>query len=276
MEKTLFGLDSYIEFIKAKIRSFPHAGHGQKGKIAKAIGCHPTYITQVLQGRAHLSPEQGESLSRYFNLSIEEKRFFMLLLLRDRAGTRSLKEFYFEQMRATIADRQILKNRLEFKKTVSKVDQATYYSVWYYAAIHSLLSIPKFQTPSAISEHLGLSSTVVSRTLEFLVKAGLATQENGTFRTSTVHMHLGNDSAMISKHHVNWRMECMKALDQETPDELHYSSIATLAVKDLPKIRAILVHAIEEARTVIRDSPEEELYCYCLDLFQVTRKVDRG
>lgn len=53
-------------------------------------------------------------------------------------------------------------------------------------------------------------------------------------------------------------------------NELHYSSVISLAEGDVPKVREKLVKAIEEVREVVRPSNDETLFCYNLDLFKVT------
>ena len=63
----------------------------------------------------------------------------------------------------------------------------------------------------------------------------------------------------------------MSALERETQSELHYSSVIGVAHNDLPRIREVLVKAIEQVRTIVKDSKDEAIYCYDLDLFGLGR-----
>lgn len=74
---------------------------------------------------------------------------------------------------------------------------------------------------------------------------------------------------MFPRHHTNWRLESLRALERSTPESLHYSSVVSIAKSDVARARSVLVHAIEEIRAIVRESPEEDVYAYALDLFRV-------
>ena len=74
---------------------------------------------------------------------------------------------------------------------------------------------------------------------------------------------------MIAQHHTHWRMKAIQSLDSEKPEHLHYSSAVTVARADIPAVRKILLSAIEQVRKIVKDSKEDSLYVYCLDLFEV-------
>jgi hypothetical protein len=52
-------------------------------------------------------------------------------------------------------------------------------------------------------------------------------------------------------------------------EDLHYSSIVSLAKSDIQKLRLYFVETIEKARGTIRGSAEESLMFYSVDLFEV-------
>jgi hypothetical protein len=41
---------------------------------------------------------------------------------------------------------------------------------------------------------------------------------------------------------------------------------------DLPKVRETLVRAMEQVRAIVKDSKDEAVYCYALDLFGLGRE----
>ncbi|MFH7483927.1 hypothetical protein, partial [Salmonella sp. 2019-SM259] len=53
---------------------------GARSQAAKAIGCHSTFLSHVLQGKADLSLEQAEKLNDFLGHSEQEAHFFFLLL----------------------------------------------------------------------------------------------------------------------------------------------------------------------------------------------------
>lgn len=269
--KSVFEFFDYKAYLKLRLAELPRKGRGERRRLAEALKCNTTYISQVLAGPAHLSPEQTERANRFLNHSKDEGQFFFLLVQHGRAGTPELREFLSQQLGEIQERRNALKNRLKFEKALRSEDQATYYSAWYYTAIHFLISLPQFQTPRALSAHLHLPMTRVLEVLDFLTKKGLASHEGERYVTGQINIHLGTDSPMLSKHHTNWRMQAIADLDRGELDKrhLHYSSIVTISEKDVSIIREALITAIEKVRAVVRESREERLYCYALDFFQV-------
>jgi uncharacterized protein (TIGR02147 family) len=267
VNKTVFEYPDYKSYL---LDWAEEKGRGEKSRIAAALRCHMAYISQVLNGSADLSLEQAETLNAYLGHAEEESDFFLLLVLHGRAGTASLRDYHARKIARTLEERRILKNRLKFKKTLPIEDQAIFFSAWYYSAIHLLLQIPEFQTKEKIAAYLKLPLNQVKQVLDFLESLGLATQTHGRYKTGEINIYLAGDSPMIARHHTNWRMRAINAIDRNDPSELHYSSVVSIAKKDATKAHAIMTKAIEQVRALVGESsPEDSLFCYCLDLFEV-------
>jgi uncharacterized protein (TIGR02147 family) len=266
---SVFDFSSYKPYLEAAIRAFPKQGHGIRLKLAAFAECQSTYVSQVLKGDAHFNMEQAERVSRFLQLSPAETEYFLLLVQEERAATKELRAHYRRSCERLLEARKVLKNRFETPQHLSNEDRAKYFSAWYYAAIHLLLTIPSFRTRDAIHERLGLPLAVVDETLEFLTRVGFALQEGGEYRPGPTIMHLGNDSPLLNKHHLNWRLQTMLHIDHASRDDLHYSSVITISEKDFHKVRELFVKTLESARTVINVSPEERLYSLCLDFFEL-------
>lgn len=270
MEKEIFDYTDYRAFLLAWIQSRPKQGRGVRVALAQALSCPVSHISQVLSGISHLSFEQAEDANEFLGHTRPQAEYFQLLVQLARAGTAKLRARIETQIREVREKRLILKDRLEVKKSLSKEDQAQFYSTWIYAAVHILITIEQYQTKDAIAKYLGLSLKRVSETLDFLVSLGLAVEERGRFKTGSARVHLGSDSPMISKHHANWRLQAIRSLESEDFSEaLHYSSVVSISKADFIQIKSLLVKAIESSKAIIRDSKEEELYSFCLDFFQV-------
>jgi uncharacterized protein (TIGR02147 family) len=266
VQSPLFDHTDYKEYLRSRVRE---RGRGEKSRIAEALRCHLAYISQVLSGNAQFSLEQADALNTYLGHSDEEGEFFLLLVSHARAGTESLRKVYQTRIRKTLHERMVLENRLKNKKTLSLESQAPYYSAWYYAAIHLLISVPGFQAKEEIARHLRLPMPLVNQVLSFLVDTGLAEQFEGGYRTGQVSLHLQNDSPWVARHHTNWRMQAIQSVDRPDPKKMHYTSVVSMSPDDAPEVRKILIEAIEKVRAVVRQSPEKAVYCYTLDLFPV-------
>lgn len=269
MEKSLLEFRDYKDYLTQVFKNQSNKRSGKIARLAQAIGCHSAYISQVLKGKAHFSLEQSERINQFLNHSKLESHFFILLVQYERAGTNTLKKYFLEQIELAIEKQFELKNRLQFKKTLSKEDQTIYYSAWYYSAVHVLVSVPSITTKEDFSKYLGLSVEKITEVLDFLTSVGLILCKDNRYSIGTSSIHLDRQSPMISKHHTNWRMKAIQSLEHVKTNDLHYSSVITASEQDSVKIRAIMVKAIEDIRTLVSKSKDERGFSYNMDFFEI-------
>lgn len=241
---------------------------GLKSKAAQAIGCHTTLISQVLHGKVLLNLEQAEKLSRFFGHDEDQAHFFLLLVQKARAGTKSLESYFQKQMDGILSQRQILKKRVGATDQVLKEQEQKYYSSWIYAALHVAVSLSNLKSAEALARHFKLPLNQVNEALQFLVKAGFVTIDNkGDFQVGSRHLHLGNNSVHINHHHRNWRIKTLQALESPQPQNLHYSSAVTLSHEDVATIKELLIENLKKMNKTIQASKEETVYVLNFDFF---------
>lgn len=223
----------------------------------------------MLNKEAQLSLEQGSDLNDFFGHSKEEAHFFLLLLQRDRAGNRNLRAYYDEQIQEILDRRLNLTARLGSSNSLSEEHKTTFYSSWHYLAVHIALTVPALQTKDALSAHFRLSLKKIAKILEFLTLSGLARQEGERYIADSSLLRIGNDTPHILKHHTNWRVKAVEALDREDLNDLHYSAVVSLSRSDVRALKNRMLEHIKEYVQTIRDSKEEQVYVLCLDWFEL-------
>jgi len=268
----IFEFQDYKAYLSAWMKSRPGAGRGDKTRIAQASRCQLAYVSRVLNGAAHFSTEQAAALNELLEHTEDEADYFLLLVQRARAGTSVLQKYYDRKIQKALDLRLILKNRLTDKKTLTREDQAIYYSDWLYSAVHLAVLVPRLRTPQSIANYLGASVEKIVRSLEFLEAVNLVIKKEREYFPGNTRIHLESDSPMISKHHTNWRLQAIRSLERTSPSELHYSSVIGISQGDLPRVREVMVKAIEEIRSVVRNSKDESVYCYSMDLFALGKE----
>lgn len=268
MDKSIFNYSDYKHYLNEWIASKPSKGRGFKGKIAERVGCHNTFVTQVLSGTAHFSLEQAERLNGLLGHTDEEARFFLTLVQIERAGTHTLKRFFETEKKELLNRRAVLRERLDYDGILKAEDQAHYYSGWEYAAIHMAVSIEGLNTRDALVQKLLLAPNRVSEVLTFLESRGFIELRDGRYYIGQTSIHLGSDSPMIRRHHQNWRLQAMRDIEGGKESSLHYSSLATLSREDFLRVREVLVKAIENSRSIIRPSQNEVLCAYSIDFYE--------
>lgn len=272
-KKGIFEFKNYRAFLAERLNS-PRSKRGLKTAFSKAIQIQPTYLSQVLKGIAHLSLEQAAAMNLYFSHSPEESHFLLLMVQKDRAGTPQLRQYFQDQMTEVLNRRLVLTKRLGTQNALTEEDKSKYYSSWVYSAVHIAVTIPNLREKEVLSKFLGISIKRLNEVLEFLATTGLVSIQGAEIHPGTNFIRLGNDSHNIIKHHNNWRQQSIEALDRERLTDLHYSGVVSLSTEDALKIKNILLDNLKENIEIIKASKEEELFCYCIDFFNLNKKAE--
>lgn len=273
MLSSIYQYTDYKQYLSAYLDQAPKAGHGVRRAWAEQIGCHTTYVSQVLLKDMQFSAEQGVKLSRALKHTEEECRYFVLLINYARASTNDLREIYHRDVLEMRERHFNLSARLQSDLALAKAQQAKYYSAWYYAAMHVALSLEDAVYPDVIGKKLGLSASQVLETVQCLTDLGIVElREDGTLRVNSHALHLDKSSEHVIKHHTNWRLQAIRSIEHVDPDDFHYSSVVSISREDLPRVKEIMIGAVEKIRSVIRKSGNQVVYSYLLDLFPVIRE----
>lgn len=269
MDQEIYSFTDYRLYIKCKIYNGHRARKGELSSLAQAIPCQTSYLSRVMSGEADLSLEQADSAGRHLGLSQDENSFFILLVQYNRAGTQSLRAHFKRNIITAQEERLSLHKRVGVKQVLSKEDQATYYSLWYYAAVHVMTGIPALQTKGAMAQELGLPLSRIAEILEFLVSARLVKEApDGRYLTGEGKLHLKKDSRMILRHHSNWRTQAIRSMEKELESGIHYSVLLNTSKKDAEILRGMIAKFIEEFMKVVHPSVDEEMNCLVIDFFK--------
>ena len=269
MDLSVFEHTDYKHYLAAIGDSRPR---GFRKALAAATLCQTAYISHVLNGPGHFNLEQAEAAARFLNMNRDETRYFLAIVEYGRAGTTSLKEVLGEQI-DEMRERQLqLKKRVGIQATLSRENQAVYYSSWHYAAVHMATTVPSLRSRPALGRALRISPRKLNSVLDFLVSVGLLARSGELYLPGSTLLHLERDSPFIFQHHANWRSQALASLHEEHSDTaVHYSSVVTLSAEDARKVRSLITQNLGEWIEVVKESKEEEVFGLCLDFFRVDR-----
>ncbi|MCM2277301.1 MAG: TIGR02147 family protein [Oligoflexia bacterium] len=268
-EKTIFDFTDYKSYLKHFEASNAQLQKGFRSRMAEQIGCQSAFVSQVLNGKANLSLEQALKLRPFLKLNSTERDYFLWMIEFGRAGTDELKTHFLSLM-TELRERHLkILNRVTPERILTQEAQNTYYSQWYYAAIHILCTIPEFGTIESIARALRLTPATVRDAAVFLVKLGLLKETKGKLRPGSTQLHLDRSSLNIARHHTHWRLKAIQSLEAQKATDTHYSTVSSLSVADAEVLRGRLVALIEEYAKTVKPSREETLYCFNLDFFSL-------
>ncbi len=259
---------TYREVLHAQIRKNPQRGY--KGELAVAMRIHSSYLTRVISGDVHLTPDQAADLAGFWKLSERETRAFLLLVMRERAGSPALRKSLDQQLAEIRAQDTKLSTQIEVEEGVED-DHSLYYSSWHYPAIHVLLLNPLTRSAEKLSSMLQLPRNVVLTALAELVRMRLAEKTSGTeWRPIVRDMHLPDQEMWAPINHASWRQKAALRIAERRKDELHYSGVHTCTKGDHERIRKLWMNTLLECRKIASDSPgDDENFVLLFDVFSL-------
>lgn len=264
----IYNFDDYRSFLHEWMKSHPNQGYGKSAKIAQALEVSPTLVTFVMNGTKDFTMEQAMDLSEFLGLSEHEGDYLLALVSYARAGKENLRNKIKKKILKLKKERLELKEILPPQIEMSEHSKSLFYSQWYYSGIRLLTSIEGFDTVESIAERFKLPSAKVKKVIELLLAQGLCVEKNGKLALGPQSTHLEANSLLVSRHHSNWRQKSIVHMENMKSDELFFTSPVSIAKKDIPRIRKILIDAIENSFKIIDPSPCEELACLNVDWFR--------
>ncbi|MCB9073254.1 MAG: TIGR02147 family protein [Bdellovibrionaceae bacterium] len=269
MAKSLYEYNNYKTFVNEWLAQAPNQGHGLRKKLASAMNCQTAYVSHVFSGNYNLSPEQAYKCCQWLNLDSEETEYFLLLVNYQRAGSKELERYYLQQIKQLRTDHVNIKKRSNIKESLSIEDQYTYYSHWAYGAIHMAVTIHGLQTVEALHDHFNFSIGFIQKALNFLESCNLVAKEKNLYKIGGAFIHLERNSLLMSKHHSNWRIRALEAINENSNENLHYSGVMSMSEEDFENLREKIIGYLKEIFTTVKDSKEETLVSLCMDWFKV-------
>lgn len=269
MKTDIYKYKNYVKYLKTYIENKSKIEKSLKLKIAEHVGCHPSYLSQVLSGKVNFNLEQGIKLNKFLAHSKDESKYFLWLIELARAGTPELKKFFKEQISELQNSRLDLKNRLNNIETISHEHQYKYYSSWVYSAIYVAISIPEINEASQLAKNFNLPIDLVHDAISYLKNIGLIVELSGKLQVTKKTLHLSRDNEFIQRHHINWRSKSLQSVEVNLKDDLHYSSVLAIHSKDFIKLKEHYINCIAESKKIIAPSKEEKVYAFTLDLFKL-------
>ena len=267
MEKhSVFEYWDFKDYLSKRFSTTGNA-RGTRIKFAAMIHASPSYVSKIVTGKIKLALEHVPVINEILQHDEAESDFFMQLVLYSQAGTKKLELYFKKNLEVILEKRRVTAEWIPDKEVLSDQVQAKYYSHWYYAMIHILTSVPNCQTKAAIAERLRLPNSIVSATLDYLIRIGLVEIKNGRYQNTMKRIYQNKDSDWIYHAHTNFRQFAIQKLLESGPDDIHFSGAAALSLKEIEllkkKIRLILKDFVAQSENT------EDVYGFSMDFFRV-------
>jgi len=262
----VFEYDDYKTYVNSWVESQERAGYGQYSRFAEELSTTSVAVSQIFKGPRDLNLEQALKLATYFGMSNLEKRYFMLLVERSRAGTSDLVDFFNKQLLEIRAQSLSIKNIIEHSELTDE-DKELFYSSWIYIAIWLAADIADFSSIAKLAVKFRLSEEKIREVTSFLVDRGLLLRTTRGFSIGKNVVHLPKDSPMILRHHFNWRMKALESVGATETNKISYSAPMSLSEDVANEIQNEILRMIKKVTKKASDSQSEKLFCLNIDWF---------
>lgn len=266
---TIFEFHDYRDYLHAHLKKQPRQGWGAMGRLAKQIQISPTQISQVLAGKKELTLEQAHRLGRVLELPASAHDYLLLLVERERAGTRDLQKYFDERLRGAREQALQIKTLLPPDHALDEGKKSIFYSDWRYSALRLFCSIGDGRTFAQILEAFDLDPARLENMLQFLVSCGLCRENKGLYQMGPQRTFIEKGSAAASQHQANWRLLALERAKRTTStDEIFFTSPVSISKKDFQSFGRRLRDLIAEFSQTVRETEPDQVACLNLDYFQ--------
>lgn len=264
----LFNSHGYRLFLKEWINS-QEQSRGLLSKLASMMNCQNSHLTRVLREEEHLTPDQAFEACGFMKLTEIETSYFLKMVTYERASSLNYKKQLKAELLKIKTDQENLSKRFEVDRIGHLEKEMTYYSSWFWSAIHIITGIPQYQTSKAIAERLGLNEQEVRNCLQTLESFNLVKRQNDSWKISSEFIHLPKESPMQSVQHGNWRVRAVIDSQDKKTEGLHYTIVQAISRSDFEVIKQLFLKCLDDYRVVANQSKSEELICFSIDFFKV-------
>lgn len=242
---------------------------GNQARLAEFINCRSSFLTQVIDERVELSLDQATIIPNFLGLNKNEKMAFLLSVQKQKIKDDGEKRFFEDQINALRLKNNTVKERLNDVGELDENAQSKYYSSWVYGAVHILCAFSWVKDINDVISFLKIDRNVAIEVLIFLTECGLIQNKNNKFSIGKKQIHLSEESAHISNHHINWRLKAIEKLNSKKSQILNFSSLVGISKKDVAAVKEVFLKSIAEMNQIVQKSGEESAYLVNIDFMEL-------
>lgn len=278
-ESAIWNIFSHNEYQEVVRMALGHDRSGAKRsgmakKLADHMKCHPTFVSQVVKGKANFNNDQAMAFCQFFELDGPETEFFLNLVNLDRSATPAARKHYVELLDRQRKERRDLGKRLGLKSNLTAEQQTWYYESWVPQAVHILCQVPGKNHVDDLARALGLSKPKLVEVVKKLAQIGIVEIADNRVHSVVDTIHLSKESPLRGKFLTNWRQKVIQDINEFERDKgIHYSAVVSLSEEDASKLQEIMLDHLKVIRDKVVDSESRTVFVHNLDFYPILRDV---
>lgn len=270
----VFAAHNYRDILKNCLtaKKVKHAKHFTFINLAKACRVQRTYVSAVINGRAHLSSDQLFDACCFLEMSDDETQYAILVMELERSSSQQRRKklkYDIEQIRS-----RNMKST-QYVAMTSSAPQTSSDSIEFYLdvnaqLIHMFLTIPRFRTdPLNLRKMFNLDAATFELLLKKIANAGLIRVSQRKIEILKDDFYLPPSSNLYPAFRSNMRLKALE-LFQTQPLKPHYSFSAFYSAdsKTLPTVQARFFEFLNWAKDYTQDTKPSDVYQMNFDLLR--------
>ncbi|RYZ57907.1 MAG: TIGR02147 family protein [Proteobacteria bacterium] len=266
---SFFSCTNYREIIRFQLKEHSPK-RGFQSTLAKFLGCSPSFLSQVLKDKVHLTPDQAALFCDFWKLNQLECDFFLNLVNLERASTVELQAKIAKWIDALRSKGQKQGFHSQTERSIPlEGDAVQYWSAWHYPAVYEGISHAIFKTREDIAERFSLPMATVDQILSKLKSFGMIEEKNRIWKATNKNFYETDDVALTKLFHDEIHRHSLEKYDAPQDEDLHYVQVAGIAKSEIPELKQMILDLINRQRLKMKRSGDQELVCFSYHLFKM-------
>jgi len=244
--------------------------HRSLAQLAVSAHIQPSYLTNVIKGRAHFSSDQIYALGDELGIRPEETEFLILLMEWERTSHSRRKERLAERIENLRQQNLRAEKYITAPQTVLKnEDLERYYLDPNVELLHLFLGTESCpQGIDQIAQVWGFSKEYVHEILNLLESLKLIVRKGKWWTTRIAHQHLPRESPLCKPQQMLKRLAALHAL-QKMPSHRAYTFSASVTMTEQTRleIQSRFLEFLKQCEDLVKGSAPQELFQIQFDLF---------
>lgn len=269
----VFDFEDYKEFLKKFINESSQRGIIKE--LAEVAQVHRPYLSNVLNNKVHLLPDQLFGICNYLNLSESESAYLHLLLERSRTSNVIYKKHLTKKINAIKEEenKKIKAIGREHLLALNDADTWAYYSHWLYPLVHIAVSIPAFQRVDTLSQLLEINYQKILQILTHLEKMGLIKRERDLWKWHQGSWHSPKGDPRAIWLHRQLRDYSYQQYQADPKVGTYFSVIQSISEEDFQSLKKSLDEWIVAFNKKAAPSKPEVPIVFCCDFFRAGKNL---
>lgn len=247
-----------------KLRQLKNPNYSLRA-YARDLGISTAHLSEVLNGKSHLSPDRASKLVLKLGLSEVDQETFIDLVEVEAPGDSPAKRRAKQRLSSKFMELKVLSE-----------GAFTPISEWYFLPLLELIPIsPQPHSMEHFASRLGLSTAKVEAALEVLVQNGFISQCDGNFVVNDPALTTTNEipSTTIRNYYRTTLQRAENAIEEQTLEQRDFS-VANIALskKKLGMVKErIRQFRRQLALDLAEDAGKDAVYTLSICFFETTK-----